>query len=201
MASPNRVAEPPFYDDLDLSLAQAWAMLVDGAANRRAGFRTATLATVRAGLPRARTVVLRAADPRARELRVHTDLRSPKADEIRAFPRAQLVFYDAEAKVQLRIDGSCCLRIDDRYADEAWASSRPMSRACYRAPHPPGALLASPDLGLTGPEGQDAGRGNFAAIRIEVLELEWLYLAHAGHRRARYAWDGDGAPRGEWLAP
>ena len=48
----------------------------------------------------------------------------------------------------------------------------------------------------------DAGRDNFCAILCTAFELEWLYLAAAGHRRARFAWSESGAlTTATWLAP
>ena len=63
----------PCYDNLEASLAEAWARLARGVKDRRSAFHTPVLASVGAdGVPQVRTLVLRAADPVAWRLRFHT---------------------------------------------------------------------------------------------------------------------------------
>ena len=184
---------------LEEALAEAFRLLSRGVADRRSAFHTPTLATLGAeGAPNLRTVVLRAFDPAARSLRIHTDRRSVKAAEIAADPRAMLHGYDAGAQVQLRLTGHAMLHLDDETAESAWAASREMSRMCYATPHAPGARLAAPP---EAPRDAEGGRGNFAAVTLRIAALDWLMLAHAGHRRARFAWDAEGRLDASWRAP
>jgi hypothetical protein len=45
-------------------------------------------------------------------------------------------------------------------------------------------------------------RGNFAALMFQADSMEWLYLANAGHRRARWHWDQAlNQWLGNWLVP
>ncbi len=196
-------ALPPFYDDLEGTLAETWRMLVHGVENRRAAFHTPVVTTLRRdGRPAARTVVLRAVDDERRTLRFHTDRRSMKYGEIAAEPRVALHFYDPGAKVQLCIDGRATLHADDALADRAWSESRPMSRLCYRVAPGPGTEIGDPKEAVTedaGGNGQ-AGRENFAAISVAIDSIEWLYLAVQGHRRALFRWDGRGLSA-TWLVP
>jgi hypothetical protein len=78
-----------------------------------------------------------------------------------------------------------------------------MSRQCYGIAPGPGTEIASGGA-FTLPEMDEtataAGRERFVAVVVTVDSLEWLYLAMAGHRRARFAWT-DGALRAAWLAP
>ncbi len=193
---------PAFYDNLDMTLAEAWRLLERGVTDRRSGFHTPVLASLRAdGRPTARTVVLRAADPEARILRFHTDRRSGKYPEIAADPRVALQFYDPGAKVQLRIDGRATIHADDALARQAWAGSRSMSRACYRVAPGPGTEIGRPAEAVIDPTGGgEAGREHFAAVTVEIEAIEWLYLAAAGHRRARFLWNSDGVSA-TWLVP
>ncbi|WP_420347499.1 pyridoxamine 5'-phosphate oxidase family protein [Pelagibius sp.] len=209
-------AEPPrqqpFYDDLEAALAAAWAQLRRGAADRRAAFHTPCLATVRAdGTPSARTVVLRAADQKTATLRFHTDRRSAKVDEIAARPTVALQFYDSSRKIQLRVEGLASLHRDDPVAAAAWQATRPFSRACYRVPQAPGAVIDRPLPAQLGPShlghaGQgEAGQGeagveHFAAVTVALRSIEWLYLAAQGHRRARFIRTGD-TWESAWLVP
>jgi pyridoxine/pyridoxamine 5'-phosphate oxidase len=191
-----RPAPPATPDD---ALAQAFALLSRGVADRRSPFHTPTLATRGLdGAPALRTVVLRAFDPAARLLRVHTDRRSGKAAEIAADPRAALHGYDAGAQVQIRIAGVATLHLDDSVADAAWGASREMSRMCYAAPQAPGAPVEEPP---EAPMDAVSGRVHFAAVTLRIETLDWLLLAARGHRRARFAWGADGALRAGWVAP
>lgn len=194
---------PAFYNDLDAALAEAWRLLEDGVANARASFHLPALATVgRDGDPRVRTVVLRRADRDARLLQIHTDCRAPKVAEIAAEPRVGLHFYDRAAKVQLRVRGRAAVHGGDPVARAAWDRTRPFSRVCYRIDPAPGTPLDAPD-GYAEPEPEDpeVGFETFRVVRVAVREIEWLYLAGQGHRRALFRWDDAGALSATWLVP
>ncbi len=199
----NALTGPAFYDDLDETLRESWRLLCRGVGDRRSPFHTPTLATVRDdGSPSMRTLVLRAVDPIHRHLRLHTDVRSGKFREIMARPGVALHFYDPKRKIQLRIDGRARLHRDDAIAAAAWDATRPFSRLCYRNEPSPGREIADPSSIRVehDPDAADAGRENFAVIRVEVDRLEWLYLAAAGHRRASFAWQ-DVKLSAMWLVP
>jgi hypothetical protein len=85
-----------------------------------------------------------------------------------------------------------------------WQHSQPMSRACYGTVPPPGtAIDAGGDFALPASHSPElaAGEANFAVLRITVETMETLYLAHGGHRRAAFAWEGASLVRRTWLAP
>ncbi len=193
----------PHYNDLAGSLQAAKAMLARGVADRRSGCHTPTIATLGLdGRPRLRTVVLRAFDPEQCVLRFNTDIRSEKWAELQRDPRISLHAYDPGAKVQLRIDGTASLHCDDPIAQAAWDASRSFSRACYGVMPGPGVALDMGDA-FTLPVSSDeieAGRAFFGTVRITALSLEWLYLAHAGHRRALFS-AGEAGWQGRWLTP
>lgn len=194
---------PAPIDDLDLALADCWRILQCGVRDSRAPAHTPALATIGLdGRPRARTVVLRGADPAAWTLQVHTDRRSPKYAEIERDPRVALMIYDASARIQLRAEGLARLHRDDAVAATAWHATRAMSRVCYAQLAPPSAAAADPAAAVAGsPDGDAFAVGNFAVIRITVDEIEWLHLAHTGHRRARFVAGCDGTASATWLSP
>lgn len=198
---PDPRATPAFADDLAEMLAHAWACLARGVADRRSAFHTLTVATIGGdGRPRLRSVVLRAAEPSAARLRFHTDARSDKVAELAADPRIALHGYDAGAKLQIRIEGRASIHGEDALADAAWAASRPMSRECYGTQPAPGSAIPGPGA-FSLPQDEaacDAGRVNFRAVVVAAETLETLYLAHSGHRRARFDLR---TGEGEWLAP
>ena len=190
----------PGPDTLEETLAEAQRLLARGVADRRSPFHTPTLATITpAGEPSLRTVVLRGFDAEARRLRVHTDQRSAKYAELLAHPRAALHGYDAAAQVQIRLGGRIALHTTDAEAEAAWAGSHPGSRLCYAVAPGPGTPVAAPPAA---PRALDAAaRGHFAVLILHIESLEWLWLAAAGHRRARFTWDAAGARTASWLVP
>jgi hypothetical protein len=184
---------------LDQALADAFARLAQGVADRRSPFHTPTLATIGAdGAPTLRTLVLRGFDAASRSLRLHTDARSAKAAELAAEPRCALHGYDPAAGVQIRLAGRAALHADDAVAAAAWAASRPSSRQCYAIEPGPGAPVPAPPAA---PRDAAAGQPHFRALMLHFHRLEWLDLDAAGHRRARFEWDEAGAPRATWLVP
>lgn len=194
---------PPFYDDLDAFRAEAWRQLGEGAERGRSPFHVPALATVDGqGRPRLRTVVLRAADAGAGTLRFHCDARSDKARAIAGGSGAALHVYDAQTKLQVRIEGSARLHHGDAVAAAAWAGSRAMSRVCYGIAPAPGTTLEEGGAYLMPEEDPDGriGRENFCAVVVRAVFLDLLYLDRRGHRRAEYRRDGD-AWTGRWVVP
>ncbi len=193
---------PTFYNDLAETRAQAWALLARGVADRRSAFHAPVVATLGLdGSPRARVVILRACDVAAGRLRFNTDRRTDKFAELARDPRISLTGYDPGSKIQIRVEGIATLHADDGVADQAWEASRPFSRICYGAMPAPGTLLGEGgDFSLPSADADIAqGRAHFSTVVIRVQTLEWLYLAHAGHRRARF--DVQVGGEGVWLTP
>ena len=99
------------YDDLTASCAYGWSMLERGVKDRKCAFHTPSIATISAtGSPTIRTVVLRGCATEDKILRFHTDTRSGKIAELKDNPLAAMHFYDAGAKIQLRlaVGWKCC---------------------------------------------------------------------------------------------
>lgn len=194
--------EPQFYDDLRLSLAEAWRLLADGVGNSGSAFHQPVLAsTALDGSADARVAVLRAADADTRELRFNSDVRTGKVAEFAADPRAMVVAYDGTTKVQLRLTGRVAIHHGDALARDTWAGTRKYSRRGYRIAQKPGTALAEPQHADFQPEqDDDCGAEQFCVLCFEATQLEWLYLAASGHRRARFIWNGADW-QGQWLAP
>ena len=187
--------EASWYDNLDGFLDHAWKLVVRGAADRRSPFHVPTLVTLGIdGAPRARSVVLRKAA--ATSLRFHSDARAGKIAEVQAEPRVAVHFYAKEQKLQVRATGAASVHCgDDPIAREAWAETRSFSRTCYRVTPPAGSPITAGGA-YDQPGGGDDGRDNFAVIECAIDGYEVLYLAAAGHRRARLR---QGVPT--WLVP
>lgn len=200
---------PDFYDDIALSFAEAQRLVQSGASDRRVAAHHPVVATVDAeGVPQQRVMILRDVDWASRELRFHTDSRSAKVEHVQN-PNISVLIYDEPAKVQLRLTGSSALAYHN-ISEAAWANSTPFARRCYMAHTAPGSYCDYPTSGLPDwIEGRQPtelqlvdARINFAAVVVTVETVEWLYLANAGHRRARWSWDHTHAEwSGRWLVP
>jgi pyridoxamine 5'-phosphate oxidase len=209
MTSPN--INPDFYDELELSLNRVWDLIAEGSVKRTSPCHTPVIATTDAlGHPQQRVMILRDVDLTARALRFHTDARSHKIAEIIDNSAVSALFYDPVEKVQIRLMGVTQTYQTGVAADAAWSASTPFARRCYMAESAPGALADHPTSGLPlhieGKMPQEIdlvdARTNFAIVVITVNEIEWLYLANAGHRRAKWQWDDNSQTwAGRWLIP
>ena len=197
----SQAAKPEWADNLDAAYEHAWSLLMRGGVDRRSPFHTPTVATIGIdGRPRLRTVVLRHASATTQLLRFHTDIRSDKVQELGRDARVALHFYDATAKIQVRVEGEARVEANGPTADEAWANSQRMSRVCYGTAPAPGSKIDAGD-GFVLPQTDDAvalGRVHFCVVLVHAATLEWLYLASEGHRRASF--DERSGAR-VWLAP
>ena len=196
-------------DTLDAVLADIWMRLVRGGDDRRSAFHTPVVASVDAeGPPQQRVMVLRKCVEADATMRFHTDLRSAKVGEIAGGARVNVLGYDPAAKIQIRASGLAIVMDKGEVADAAWLASSPSSRRCYLTRYGPGSVTDKPISGLPAslesrvPERSEteAGRMNFAVLTVTLDTLEWLYLAHDGHVRARFAHQPDGWS-GQWLIP
>ncbi|MEM6382361.1 MAG: pyridoxamine 5'-phosphate oxidase family protein [Pseudomonadota bacterium] len=194
---------PSYYNSLEASLEHALGLLSRGVKDRRSAFHTLTVATANAdGSIEQRTVVNRGFDRTNRTLRFHTDTRAPKLAQLRDNPRASVHIYDARAKIQVRLAAVARVHLDTELHQTAWDATRPFSRECYRVVATPGTKVPSPeDLAFLAADDPDAGKNHFAAVTLQIHSLEWLYLAHQGHRRAKFAWDKEGQLSSSWLVP
>jgi pyridoxine/pyridoxamine 5'-phosphate oxidase len=202
---------PAYYDDLDLSFEEAWGLVEAGVSNRHCPAHMPAVSTVdESGAPHLRIMVLREASRGTRTLRFHTDARSMKLEQIRSNAATSVLIYDPAAKVQIRLSGQSSLNVEGDVTDTAWASSTPFARRCYMAEAAPGTPIAKPSSGLPewiqGKQPEEAQlldyRSNFAALFVEISSIEWLYLANAGHRRARWQFNAaQDSWSGSWLIP
>jgi len=192
-------------DQLELILKEIRDHLHDGAVNRRSALHTAVVGTSDGDL---RVMVLRHFDRDTLSLRLHTDARSQKVTAILDDPALSILFYDPEAKVQIRARGIAMVEKQGAVADAAWAESTPFARRCYLSEFAPGASSDAAQSGLpewvegiVPTEAQLApARENFAVIMVALSAFDWLYLANSGHRRAKFE-IVDGIIESRWLVP
>lgn len=195
----------PSPDTLEAVLQQVWAGLSEGAARRQSLFHQGVFASVSEHGPEARYVVLRRADAERGVLSFHTDIRSPKCEQLSRNARASWCFL-GEGE-QLRCAGHATVHMGGQVVDEAWQRTGAFGRRCYLAEGAPGAQLDSPGSGLSDDllarppslEAGEPGRAHFAVVEFSLERIDWLHLAHSGHRRAVFE-RSDGW-RGRWVQP
>jgi pyridoxamine 5'-phosphate oxidase len=194
-------------EDLQTALAAAIEHLSNAAQDRRSAMHVPVIGTADGDL---RMMVLRACAPDLALLRFHTDARSPKVAAITEQPQVSILAHDPEARVQLRLRGHARVELTGVTADAAWDEASAYARRCYLAQAAPGSNLLGPASGLPAEvEGQVPSaeqllpaRQNFAVMLVEPTSLDWLHLAHTGHRRAQFSRRAVGdAWRGEWVGP
>jgi pyridoxamine 5'-phosphate oxidase len=201
---------PRFYNDLDLSLAEVESLLTDGARDRHKAAHHPIVASIdRDGRPQQRVMILRDCHWKQRLLRFHTDARSHKVTQVHDTAWVSALVYDEPAKIQVRLTGRAWIDTHD-IAEQAWLESTRFARRCYMAEQAPGTETDGPTSGLPewieGVQPVDEqlrpARNNFAAMMICYNEIDFLYLANAGHRRAQWRWDETTADwSGRWLVP
>jgi pyridoxamine 5'-phosphate oxidase len=183
-----------------------WLRLVNGAIKSRDPFHTPCVATIDSGEVNMRTVVLRKALPTLRELRFHTDTRSNKWKELAINNSICALFYDASSRIQLRIKGKAELHFNNDITAEAWTKTALSSRRCYLTIENPSSFSTIPTSGLTEKieqenftlEESEVGKDYFGIVAIQVESIEWLWLHHAGHRRAFFDYVND---CNSWMIP
>jgi 3-hydroxyisobutyrate dehydrogenase len=174
-----------------------WDRLVTGAVKSRTPFHTPSIATLHQGDVSLRTVVLRKTLPTERELRFHTDVRSPKWQELSQNPSISALFYDATDRIQLRVKGKAVLHQTNEITAEAWQKTSLSSRKCYLTLFSPSSFTDVSTSGLTDDiehenftlAESEMGYSNFGIVSIHVQSIDWLWLNHAGHRRAYFDYE------------
>ena len=170
-----------------------WARIGHALDGRWGPWALPTLVTVADdGSPRARVLALRAVDPVARRFVFHTDARSDKLRDVAAEGRVALLFFDRDAAVQARFDGTCEVHHVDPVAAAAWRDVSGLRHAACAVDTEPGAPLDAPTsfAALPATDDRDAAFTNFAVVAVEVDAIDWLWLGPQDMRRARFAWTG-----------
>ena len=183
-----------------------WNRLVNGAVKSRDAFHTPCVATQCNGDINLRTVVLRKALPEIKELRFHTDTRSKKWKELTLNPSISALFYDAADRIQIRVKGRAVLQFNNDITDVAWQKTALSSRRCYLTNFDPSSFTDNPTSGLPEHieqenftiEESEIGYQNFGIVSIQVQNIDWLWLHHAGHRRAYFDYVSE---RFQWMIP
>ena len=112
-------------------------------------------------------------------------------------------------KIQLRVRGKTNIK---KSFHEAWDKLTNWSKRCYLSQNSPGQESEKPNSGFSdefafdAPDSEQTKDGliNFGQIRVSINEIEWLFLASQGHRRALFEVIRSGSKfliEGKWLIP
>ena len=188
-------------DDFAAIRANIEQRLSEGATSRHSAMHCPAVATCDADV---RTLVLRAFDPGTWRLRFHTDSRSPKVSVIADGAPVGVLFYDREAKLQIRVRGRGRIVTQGEEVDRIWSETTEFARRCYLG-SAPGETVSAPSSGLPEwIEGEQPteeqllpARENFGLMHVDTEEVDWFSLSNSGHRRAVLTPSGDA----RWITP
>jgi hypothetical protein len=190
---------PDSYSHIDETLDSAKLILSEAVSNTQTLFHTPVVSTIHENKIVSRVMVLREFNFDKKILRFHTDNRAAKIDNLTKNSSSTVIGYDADLKIQIKMQGMAKVHIDDEVAKMAWNESTPRSKKCYSVKGGSSKKIENPeDYDITNFEVED-GYKNFAVIIFNFLSLEFLYLKSSGHRRALHDWDDNYSST--WLVP
>ena len=198
--------QPAYYEDFSEIIKKIWLMLDDAITNRGSQFRIPTFICGDQTDFDGRIVVLRKSDQKNNTVQFHSDIRSDKIDKLKKNPKAAMLFYDKEEKIQVRLKVECVVNHNNDVTKESWSKTQHISRKCYLVDNGPGSESETPTSGLKPElnnfeftmEQSEKGYKNFTVIQCKIKSIEWLYLAAKGHRRAKFNLETN---KDTWLVP
>ena len=107
--------KPDYYNNLDKVNQKIWEMLNSGLKNRDAPFHIPVFICGNKEKFDGRIIVLRGVDEKEKKLWVHSDIRSNKVKDLKINPKATLLFYDKNEKIQLRISAICKINYQNSF--------------------------------------------------------------------------------------
>ena len=198
--------QPAYYEDFNEIKKNIWLMLDDAISNRASQFRIPTFICGDQSDFDGRIVVLRKSDQHNNIVQFHSDIRSDKIEKLKKNPKAAMLFYDKEEKIQVRLKIECVVNHNNDITKESWSKTQHISRKCYLVDNGPGSESEIPTSGLKPEldnfdytkEQSEEGYKNFTVIQCKIKFIEWLYLAAKGHRRAKFDLENN---KDTWLVP
>ena len=198
--------QPAYYEDFNEIKKKIWLMLDDAISNRASQFRIPTFICGDQSDFDGRIVVLRKSDQHNNTVQFHSDIRSDKIEKLKKNPKAAMLFYDKEEKIQVRLKIECVVNHNNDITKESWSKTQHISRKCYIVDNGPGSQSEIPTSGLKPEldnfdytkEQSEEGYKNFTVIQCKIKFIEWLYLAAKGHRRAKFDLENN---KDTWLVP
>ena len=174
--------QPAYYEDFTEIKKKIWLLLDDAVTNRSSQFRIPTFICGDQSDFDGRIVVLRKSDQQNNLIQFHSDIRSDKIEKLKKNPKAAILFYDKEEKIQVRLKVECTINNNNNITKESWSKTQHISRKCYLVDNGPGSESDVPTSGLK-PEldnfeftmaQSEEGYKNFTVIQCKVKSIEWL---------------------------
>ena len=198
--------QPAYYEDFDEIKNKIWSMFDNAIKDRGSQFRIPVFICGDQDDFDGRIVVLRKSEHSKYLVQIHRDIRSDKITKLKKNKNASMLFYDKEEKIQVRLKVECIVNHKNDITKESWLKTGHMSRKCYLVDNGPGTESNNPTSGLKPEldnfeftmEQSEVGYKNFTVIQCRIKNMEWLYLAAKGHRRARFNLENN---KNTWLIP
>lgn len=188
----SEIQHQPTPDNL---ITRVWQELIRSTKDRHHNWRTPALASIGLdGNPQVRTIVLRHANQTLWTLEAYTDSRSPKYQELVKHRRAQLVFWSARLRWQLRVSVNTSVYNEGDFVETAWASmSQSRASKDYLGNQAPSSPIISNNVEeVFLPD--TPNKHHLAVLRFEIISMDWLELGKDLHRRAHITSSGVVSP-------
>lgn len=160
-------------------------------------FRFLTLATSSEEGPHARYVVLRGIDDDM-VCYFFSDSRASKVGQIVQEGKAALLFYNAEERIQIRINGIARQVIESKLIADFWQNINEEGKKAYTSKVAPGEEIESPEMGHTWHDPFE--HQYFAVIKVIPQFIDVLQLNGSQHIRAQFKRKGDDWEK-QWVSP
>ena len=177
-----------------------WNQLELAVKEAKHNYHLFTLSTIDRDSSDIRTVVLRSVNKKDHTISFHTDIRSPKFKQITRNPNVSVLFYDVQARTQIRMVGTASICGDEDMLKSLWERLSKESKECYMGEiAPSGPLHGRTTINKIKETNPDDGYNNFARVTVHVSKMDVLLLHHLGHRRIEFKLSGK-RPVHQWLA-
>ncbi len=175
-------------DNLQLMYAAAWAMLIEGAKTYTHPMHQFSLVTVDGNLPAARTVVLRKTNQPELSINIHTDVRSPKVQQLKNNPNAVALFYAHEQRMQIKLTTTATIQTNNDVTKQAWSKARLSSKLVYSKSVASSNVIDTPEqLYLNQGNVEQAllqfCEDNFCIITLHISSMEIILLNSKYNKR------------------
>ena len=189
------------YNSIDIDMTSAVSDYKDP-------FHLLSLANLSDESPHIRTVVLRDFSMSKKIFEFHSDIRSPKVEQLGVNPNFSALFYNPDKKIQLRFSGITKILPKDTSTKKRWEGISNSSRSCYLGPYSPSSTIEEDhpnipeDFRFGDPNKQETEKGleNFVIIQCQFTSIDYLSLKYSGHSRCRFDFIGKNVSVC-WLAP
>lgn len=172
--------------------------------DRKHPFRIVVIGSMGAQAVNMRNVVLRKFQKTPFTLTCYTDIRSQKIQELQANPHLTWLFWHPRHQIQIKAVGKVEIIHQTNETRQTWKQMHIGAKVAYLTRSAPSTPQTIPTNGL--PENilaldeANLSDENFAVIRCEISEIEYLRLNKMQHRRARFELK-NGKWEGNWLVP